>query len=379
MALSGKFISFEPIIESVYRRAGYQTIDWTEAVEVVGETIRLIAALPAYEDITTNGQGDNPIPLEVEDYRVILPNDLITLKTIRKVALKEIDDGDGGTELVISGFLPMVETTDMFYQSPTAMWETSIPSGSYDYTAFKQRDTLTLSGASGTADITAAGGLTKTVTFSSSLSTSASNFVTTNAAAYLVEDIVITNETGSEDIVFTANTSGTPFTSPVITTTSGDLTGSVSTTTWQEPLIVVTPDYQRPSEYVNSYKVNNNYIYTNFKEGFIELVYTGFVKDASGYPMIPDDQRYIEAIKWSLIEHIDYKKWRVGDISDRVYDKSEREKMWAIGSAKTKADIPTVDQMESMKEMFLRSIIKTRRHDIYFKYGNLPEMRYTKR
>ena len=86
MALSGKFISFEPIIESVYRRAGYQTIDWAEALEVIGETIRLIGALPAYSEVTTNGQGTNPLPLEVVDYRVALPNDLIKLTTLGKVS-----------------------------------------------------------------------------------------------------------------------------------------------------------------------------------------------------------------------------------------------------------------------------------------------------
>ena len=35
MALNGNFISFQSVVESVYRRAGYQTIDWAEAIEVI--------------------------------------------------------------------------------------------------------------------------------------------------------------------------------------------------------------------------------------------------------------------------------------------------------------------------------------------------------
>jgi len=45
MALNGNFVSFQSIVESVYRRAGYQTIDWAEAIEVIAETIRLIGVL----------------------------------------------------------------------------------------------------------------------------------------------------------------------------------------------------------------------------------------------------------------------------------------------------------------------------------------------
>jgi len=377
MALSGKFISFEPIIESVYRRAGYQSIDWAEAVEVIGETIRLIGALPAYKDVTTNGEGTNPIPLEVVDFKASLPSDIISLKTIRKVELSEIDDGEGGTELVISGYIPMTETTDLYYRSTIEQWRSSLPSGVYDYVAFKQQDYIRLTGTSGEATITEAGGLTRTVTFTTDLATTAANFVTAYAADYDAQNIVISSSDGEDFIVFTSKVSGTPFTTPVITNTVDDLSGVVSEGSYPEPLLVIGPTYYRPIEYGYNYKVNNDSIYTNFKEGFLELVYLAFVTDDHGFPMIPDDQRYIEAIRWSLIEHLDYKKWRTGSISDKVYEKSEQNKYWYIGSAKSKSEIPTIDRMEAIKEMFLRTITKVRSHDTYFKYSNLPEMRFT--
>ena len=53
MALNGNFVSFQSIVEGVYRRAGYQTVDWAEAIEVIGETIRLIGVLQEYKDVTT--------------------------------------------------------------------------------------------------------------------------------------------------------------------------------------------------------------------------------------------------------------------------------------------------------------------------------------
>lgn len=375
MALNGNFVSFQSIIEGVYRTAGYQTIDWGEAVEVIAETIRLIGVLPAYKDITTNGLNDNPTPLEITDYRVAVPTNLVSLKAARRVTLTEMDDGAGGTSLQISSFAPMVEATDLFYQSIREQWNEEIPSGTYNYTSLTQVETGTLSGTSGTANITGVGGLTKVVTFDTDLTTTAANFVTTNAAAYLVEGIVLTSS--EEDLIFTASVSGTYFTQPVITNTAGDLTGTVVGNTALNPVIVYGQEYRANLEAQYEYKVNNGYIYTNFETGYIEVIYTGFVVDDHGLPMVPDDQRFIEAIKWSLIKHLDYKKWRLNEIPRDVFQYSDQQRDWYIASARNKADIPSIDKMEAMKNMFLRSIPKVDAHSSYFKYSNVAEKRYT--
>jgi len=68
--------------------------------------------------------------------------------------------------------------------------------------------TITLTGSSGTADITV-NGITKTATFNSSLTQTATDFVTANAAAYLAAGIVLTSDTA--DLIFTVNaTEGYP-------------------------------------------------------------------------------------------------------------------------------------------------------------------------
>jgi len=375
MALNGNFISFQSIIESVYRTAGYQTIDWGQAVEVVGETIRLIGALPAYKDITTNGIGSNPNPLEIEDYKTPIPTNMINLKAARRVILTETPNGEGGTDLKISRYIPMVEATDTFYQSIREQWDEGIPAGTYNYIAMKQVETITLTGDSGTANITDAGGLTKTATFDTDLETTASNFVEDNEVAYLEQGIVLTSE--GEKIVFTVETSGEKFTQPIITNTTGNLSGTVVSTIRNEPVQVFGQEFKINYEAQYQYNINNGYIFTNFEKGFIEIVYTGFVIDEHGFPMIPEDQRYQEAVKWSLIRHLDYKKWRLGEISDKVFQYSDQQRDWYIASARSKASIPSLDKMESIKNMFLRSIPKVTDHDSYFKYTNVEERRYT--
>jgi len=372
MALNGNFISFQSIIESVYRRAGYQSIDWGEAVEVVAETIRLVGVLPAYRDYITNGQnGLNP--LEVVDYRVAIPSDFVALRAVRKVNVQEVP-GDEGNELRITSFSPMVEATDLFYKSIREQWATNIPAGSYNYTEFTQIETLTLSGTSGSVTIVC-GTLSHSLSFTTDLSTTASAFVTANSAAYLAKNIILTSD--GENIIFTSNQSGLYFSQPTVTNTSGDLTGVVEGTVQDAPVIVYNQEYRVNPEYQWEYKINDGYIHCNFETGFLEVSYVGFVTDVHGFPMIPDDQRFIEAVRWSLIEHIDYKKWRVGEITDKVYQYSDQQRSWYIASARNKADIPSIDQMESIKRMFLRSIPKIDEHGTYFKYSNVQEQRYT--
>lgn len=96
-------------------------------------------------------------------------------------------------------------------------------------TAVKQKETLTLSGTFGTAEITGAGGLTRTISFVTSLTLTASGFVTANVAAYLAAGITLTSS--GADLVFESATAGVLIVPPVITNPTSDLAGTVTHTT----------------------------------------------------------------------------------------------------------------------------------------------------
>lgn len=93
--------------------------------------------------------------------------------------------------------------------------------------AVKKKVTITLTGTSGTATISAAGGLSLTVTFDANLNTTAANFKNTNAAAYLAKGIVLTNS--GANLIFESN-AGDDFTTPVITNATTNLAGTVVVT-----------------------------------------------------------------------------------------------------------------------------------------------------
>lgn len=100
------------------------------------------------------------------------------------------------------------------------------------YTAkVKQVSTITLTGQGGLATITGTGGLTRTVTFNSSLAQTATDFVTAYAADYHALDPKVVVTANSADLIFTAHDYDTVFVAPVITNVSDTLSGAVTHTT----------------------------------------------------------------------------------------------------------------------------------------------------
>jgi len=127
-----------------------------------------------------------------------------------------------------------------------------------------------------------------------------------------------------------------------------------------------------------TYSLNNNYIFTSFASGTVEMAYKAFPTSEEGYPLIPDDTKYIRAVVSYLTMKIDYKLWRQNKLEEKVYARSEQEWYFNVGAAKTGATIPSLDQMESLKNSWLRSIPKINQHSSSFNLLNNPETRYTK-
>jgi hypothetical protein len=100
----------------------------------------------------------------------------------------------------------------------------------------KQKDTITVTGASGTANVAAAGGLTKLATFASTLTVTCTNFAAAHVAAYLAVGIVLTSS--GETIIMESVAVGQEFVHPTITNVSGDLAGSVANTTAPASILV---------------------------------------------------------------------------------------------------------------------------------------------
>jgi hypothetical protein len=307
--MTSKFTSLADIIERVYRGTGIDVIPWADAAEDVLDCLRLIGVPQSYLDKTTNGQQDNPVPIIVSNYRGELPFDLAVPGSCRLIHLDSTYN--------ISSFTMMVESTDLFYQSPTVAEQFAT-----DVNAFSSASTLVATSLELKMD-------------------EAQDHIDSGDLADATTDL--------EDVIADVRQA------------QGRIVSSSS----------------KNLDFIPKYKLNNNYIFTNFKNGFVEMAYKALPVDDAGMPMVPDDIRFVEAVRWFLTERIDYKRWRAtrNPNDEKMYLNSSRECSWYMASARSKGFSPTVDKMESIKRMILRSIPKINEFKTGFKNSTITEQR----
>lgn len=111
-----------------------------------------------------------------------------------------------------------------------------------------------------------------------------------------------------------------------------------------------------------TYTLGEGLIHTNFKEGYVYMAFNKYPVDCDGYPLIPDNQSFKEALKWGVQQKIDYKKWRMGEITDKVYQYTDQQRDWYVAQAKNSGLMPNMDEMESWKNMLRKFIINDNQH-----------------
>ncbi len=129
--------------------------------------------------------------------------------------------------------------------------------------------------------------------------------------------------------------------------------------------------YIRESQY--TYTLNNNYIFTSFDEGEVELHYKAFPTNALGMPLVPDNIKFIMAMQSYIAERIGHRLWMQDKLADKKYGKLEQERLYYMGAAQTAGVIPSIDEMEGIKNRFLRLKINTDLHDSSFIYSTQKE------
>jgi len=156
---------------------------------------------------------------------------------------------DTNKETVVSGV--QSGTGDVNYNAYDGMWKKLIDDSSasptssqikafdYDTSSVKQVRTGTTTGTSGTASFTWQG-TAYLLTFDTSLTQTNANFVTANAAAFLLRGVVLTASVAT--LIMTSSVPGQPFGAPVYANVTGDLAGTLAATTANTAPIALTAD-----------------------------------------------------------------------------------------------------------------------------------------
>ena len=104
----------------------------------------------------------------------------------------------------------------------------------------------------------------------------------------------------------------------------------------------------------NCYYINDNFIVTSFDKGCLLISFKGINVDKEGFPMIPDNVSYKKAVKAYIQTMVDRIWWRRGSLQEGVYRDSQRDWEWYVKQARGSASMPNLDQMENLKNQWVK-------------------------
>lgn len=116
-----------------------------------------------------------------------------------------------------------------------------------------------------------------------------------------------------------------------------------------------------------TYLIKHGYIKTNIETGYLMVAYQAIPTDNEGYPMIPDNASFIEAVYWYIVMKLLYPQWVTGQIRDAVYADAKRSWNFYCKQAYGNVMMPNgAEQMESIKNTWHRLVEEFNEHDSFF-------------
>ncbi len=115
-----------------------------------------------------------------------------------------------------------------------------------------------------------------------------------------------------------------------------------------------------------SYIIVGGWIKTNIKDGYLLVSYQAIPTDSDNYPLIPDDESFFEAIYWYINMKLTYPEWKAGRIRDAVYYDAKSSWNYYRKQAYANAMMPNADQLESIKNTWIRLIPEINAHDTFY-------------
>lgn len=120
--------------------------------------------------------------------------------------------------------------------------------------------------------------------------------------------------------------------------------------------------YIEQEPYDLTYKIQGMMIYTSIRKGEIEMAYRAIMVDDEGYPLIPDDSSFTNALQLYIKKKHFTILFDLGKISHQVLANTQQEYCWAVGQAQSSLTIPSVDQMQSIVNLWTTLVPRMNSH-----------------
>jgi len=129
---------------------------------------------------------------------------------------------------------------------------------------------------------------------------------------------------------------------------------------------------------IYTHKIVGDYIYTDFEEGTLELIYKAFSLDENNYPVLDGggaigDTALQLALEWYVKREYFYILWTIGKIAEKVYQHAHQQSLLYIGQATNAILIPDPIEAEAIGNSIVRLIPQTDNLESGHKYDSQKE------
>jgi hypothetical protein len=93
-------------------------------------------------------------------------------------------------------------------------------------------------------------------------------------------------------------------------------------------------------------------IFTSFPEGKVGLAYKAIPVDDEGFPLLIDNETYLNALEAYIKKQVFTVKFDTGKISAAVLQNAQRDYAWAAGELQDEMTVPSQSEMEAITRMW---------------------------
>jgi hypothetical protein len=106
-----------------------------------------------------------------------------------------------------------------------------------------------------------------------------------------------------------------------------------------------------------SYTLNPNYIQTTFETGKVLLSFTSFPVDEEGFPLVPDNQYFREALFWYCFRQIILRGY-IPRVQEITYEFADNKWKFYCTAARNQANYPDISEYERFRQLWVGLIPK---------------------
>lgn len=111
-----------------------------------------------------------------------------------------------------------------------------------------------------------------------------------------------------------------------------------------------------------TYKLQGHCIFVSHPFGPIEISYQAIPVDECGLPLIPDNEKFIRALKaYIKLQHFEI-LFEEGKLDPRIYQNAQQEYCWAVGACESDAVSLSPDKIESIGNMAKSLLLRDNEH-----------------